>query len=105
MAKVYLRALVSAASEKEAWGIVRRLTEKRLIAGALVTEGLSRYRWKGRVVEKNYFNVSAFTTTARKNEIIRDVESVHRDEIPIVAFFKIEHANEKFLRWIDENTA
>ncbi len=100
----YQRAIISATSKEEAKAILRMLVEKRLAAGGLITEGLSIHRWNGRIEEEKYYNVSCFTAPEKKDIIIREVEKVHKDEAPVIAFFDIDHGNKNFLEWIDEST-
>jgi uncharacterized protein involved in tolerance to divalent cations len=64
-------------------------------------KGPSRYWWKGRVVEKEYFNISAFSVMGNKERIVSEVKKIHRDECPIIAFFKMD-GNEEFLDWVRE---
>lgn len=98
----FCHALISATSKKEANAISDTLVKKRLIAGSLIVKGDSRYWWKGKVVEKQYFNISAFSLMKNKSKIIEEIKKIHSDECPIIAFFDID-GNEEFLRWIKES--
>ncbi|MBI5061392.1 MAG: divalent cation tolerance protein CutA [Candidatus Aenigmarchaeota archaeon] len=51
MKEEFCRVLISAANKKEADSISDALVKKKLIAGSLITNGPSRYWWKGRIVE------------------------------------------------------
>ncbi len=99
----YYRTLISATNLKEANQIADVLLKKKLIAGALITKGLSKYWWKGKIDKKEYFDISAFTLTKNKNTIIKEVEKIHKDKCPIVAFMPID-GNKKFLKWIKSST-
>lgn len=99
----YYRLLISATSEDEADQILDLLTQKKFVAGGLISSGKSRYWWNKEIVEKVYFNISAFCPALKKDEIIRVVEEIHSDETPIIAFFKIEFGNSSFLKWIDDS--
>lgn len=99
--KTFCQVLISATSKNEANRIIDKLLKKRLIAGGLITKGPSRYFWKGTIEEKEYFNVSAFSLMKNKGNIISEVEKIHSDKAPIIAFIKID-GNDKFLRWIEK---
>ena len=99
----YHRVLINATTKDEAKQILRTLLEKRLIAGGMITEGESQYWWNNQVEEKIYYNLSAFTLAKNKQKIIDETKKIHKDDAPIVAFFKIEDGNKEFLKWIEEN--
>jgi uncharacterized protein involved in tolerance to divalent cations len=96
---MYIQALISATSKKEAESISLALTKKKLVAGTLITSGYSRYWWKRELVTKKYWNISAFAMTQNKKRIVILVERLHSDECPIIAFFQMD-GNAKFLRWV-----
>jgi uncharacterized protein involved in tolerance to divalent cations len=96
----FCQVLISATSKEEADKILDNLLKGRLVAGGLITKGPSRYFWKGKIEEKDYFNISAFSLIKNKKKIIVEVEKTHSDETPIIAFTEID-GNEKFLRWIE----
>ena len=102
--KSFYRGLISATSKSEAKEILAELTSQKLVAGGLISEGLSVYWWKEELVEKVYFNISVFTDERNKGKVIEQVKSMHSDDVPIIAFFEIVDANEEFLFWIDEST-
>ena len=55
----------------------------------------------GKIEEKYYFNISAFSLLKNKEHIISEVEKIHSDETPIIVFTEID-GNEKFLMWIEK---
>ncbi len=97
----FRRILISATSKKEADKILDALLKQKLIAGGLITKGVSRYFWKGQIEEKEYYNISAFSLSRNKRTIIALVEKGHSDATPIVAFTEID-GNRKFLEWISK---
>lgn len=99
----YCEVTISATSKEEAENISDVLLKKKLAAGTLITKGDSRYWWEGEVVEKEYYNVRAFSLMKNKQKIIDEVEKIHEDETPIIAFHEIDE-NEKFLNWIKHST-
>ena len=98
----YCQVIISATSKKEADKISDSLVTKRLIAGSLIIKGPSRYWWKGKIVEKEYHNIQAFSLVKNKDKIIANVERSHSDECPIIAFSTID-GNKDFLDWIKES--
>lgn len=102
MRKSYCQVLISATSRKEANNISDLLIKKKLIAGSLILKGPSRYWWKGKIVEEEYYNISAFSLIKNKNTIISSIKEIHKDECPIIAFFEMD-GNIEFLNWIKEN--
>ena len=99
--KTFCQVLISATTKNEADRIIDKLLGKRLIAGGLITKGPSRYFWEGKVEEKEYFNISAFSLMKNKKSIISEVEKIHLDKAPIIAFIKID-GNDRFLKWIEK---
>lgn len=104
MASTYCQATISATSKKEADRISDLLVRKKLLPGTLIVRGPSRYWWKGKIVEKIYFNVQGFTLRKNTKNIIREVKKIHSDECPIIAFVPID-GNKEFLAWIQESVA
>jgi len=102
MAGSFCRVLISATSKKEADSISDLLVRKRLVAGSLITRGPSRYWWRNEIVEKQYYNVQAFSIAKNKKKIISEVKRIHSDDCPIIAFSKID-GNRDFLQWIKES--
>jgi len=98
----FCQVLVSATNKDEADRISDILITKKLVAGVLIVKGPSRYWWEGEIVEKEYYNVQAFSLIKNKEEIIGEVKKVHSDECPIIAFFEME-GNEEFLDWIRDS--
>lgn len=102
MASTYCQVTISATSKNEADRISDLLVRKKLLPGTLIVHGPSRYWWKGKIVEKVYYNVQGFTLRKHKTEIIRTVIKVHTDQCPIMAFVPID-GNKEFLAWIRES--
>jgi len=99
--KEFCQVIISATSKKEADKISDSLVTKKLIAGSLIIKGPSRYWWEGKIVEKIYYNIQAFSLIKNKEKIIKDVKQMHSDKCPIIAFTMIA-GNQEFLNWIKE---
>lgn len=97
----FCQVMISATSKKEADSISDSLVAKKLIAGSLIIKGPSRYWWNDKIVEKEYYNIQAFSLMKKKDQIINDVKKIHSDECPIIALTIID-GNKEFLDWIKE---
>jgi len=95
----FCQVIISATSKEEANKISDILVKNKLIAGSLIIKGDSRYWWQGKIVEKEYYNVQAFSIINNKDKIIQEVKKIHSDKCPIISFNKIDGNNE-FLDWI-----
>ena len=100
----FYHAIISATSKREAETILGTLLRKRLVSGGLITSGKSMHWWKGKIDVEPYWNISAFTVKKHQNTVITEVRKLHKDETPIISFFKIDYGNRDFLAWIIENT-
>jgi uncharacterized protein involved in tolerance to divalent cations len=98
----FCQVLISATNREEANQISDNLVKKKLIAGSLIIKGPSRYWWDNKIVEKEYYNVQAFSLMKNKEKIISKVKSIHSDDCPIIAFFAMD-GNKEFLNWVKEN--
>lgn len=96
----FCQVLVNCPAKRESKKILDMLLEKRLVAGGLITHGPSRYHWKGKIEEKEYYTISAFTLFKNKQKIISEVRKLHSDETPVIAFLDID-GNEDFLKWVE----
>jgi uncharacterized protein involved in tolerance to divalent cations len=102
MKKEFCQVIISATNKKEANKISDILLKKKLIAGSLIIRGPSRYWWKNKIVEKEYYNIQAFSLMKNKPKIISEVRKIHSDKCPIIAFFKID-GNDEFLNWVKKS--
>ena len=91
----YCQVIISATSKEEAEQLSDTLVKNRLVAGSLIVKGDSRYWWEEKIIEKEYYNVQAFSLLKNKQRIIEQVERIHSDKTPIISFSKID-GNDKF---------
>ncbi|OGK14451.1 hypothetical protein A3C98_05005 [Candidatus Roizmanbacteria bacterium RIFCSPHIGHO2_02_FULL_37_15] len=98
----YLQAFISAENKKQANKILDVLLKKKLIAGGLILHGPTRFWWKGKIINTNYYNISAFTKDSHKKAIVEGVRETSSEEVPMVWFVPFK-GNEEFISWIDEN--
>jgi len=97
------RVLIGEPKKEIAQKIVSSLIEKRLIASSLINNGESTYRWEDKVETEDYHSISAFTNEKNKEKIIEEVKKISKENVPVIAFFKIDDGNPDFLKWIEEN--
>ncbi len=102
MDKEFCQIIVSAATKNEADKISDVLVGKKLVAGSLIIKGQSRYWWEGKIVEREYFNIQAFSILKNKSKIILEVKRIHSDNCPIISFSEID-GNIEFLKWIEDS--
>jgi len=102
MKEEFCQVLISATTEVEANKISDTLVKNKLIAGSLILKGPSRYWWEEKIVEREYYNIQAFSLMKNKLRIISEVKKIHSDRCPIIAFFEID-GNEEFLKWVKES--
>ena len=102
MEEGFIQVIVSATSKEEADKISDSLVKNKLVAGSLIIKGPSRYWWQDKIVEKEYFNIQAFSLIKNKEKIIKEVKKIHSDKCPIIAFFDID-GNKEFLNWIKDS--
>ena len=99
--KKFCQILINCPSRKESDKILDMLLEKRLVAGGLITHGPSRYHWKGKIEEHEYFTISAFSLFKNKQKIISEARRLHSDKTPVMVFIEID-GNKDFLKWIED---
>ncbi len=99
---MHIQTIISATSRQEANTISDFLVKNKLIAGSMIIKGPCRYWWEDKIVEKEYYNIQAFTLTKNKDRIIQEVKNLHSDKCPIIVFIKIG-GNKEFLDWIEES--
>lgn len=99
----YVRALISAENNEQANTILDALLRKKLVAGGMITKGPAKVRWKGKIVEMEYYNISVLTKYTYREAVIAEVKRVSMEEVPMIALFPFEGNNE-LLDWIDVST-
>lgn len=102
MKKKFCQILISATTEKEANAIAEKLLTHRYVAGTFITKGDSKFWWKRKLRDQEYYNISCFSTEVNKLPIIKTVKEIHSDEIPIISFNEID-GNREFLEWIEKS--
>jgi periplasmic divalent cation tolerance protein len=93
-------------SAGEAERIARGLVDKRVAACVNVLPGMrSIYRWEGAVEDAGEWLLLIKTTRARFAELRAELERLHSYEVPEVIALPVVEGSEKYLGWIDSETA
>lgn len=92
-------------SEEEATRISRILLEKKLVAGAQISEVQSLYWWEGKMHEKKEWSVN-FLTRIHLFEEIRDIIfAEHSYDLPEVVALPIRKTVDRYSEWIIRYTS
>ena len=98
----FIQFQINAPGKLEADKIIDCLLKEKLVAGTTIMPSKSKFWWKGKIDEENYYIIYGFSVAKNKAKIIRETKKYHSDEVPGIIFWGID-ANEDFLRWIEEN--
>lgn len=92
-------------SLKEASYLARALLESKLAACAMVIPGaVSFYYWDEELKQEQEFMMVIKTTTQAVKMVIQKIEMLHSYKCPAIWSIIPRHVNEKFLKWISNNT-
>ena len=101
--KDYVLVTTLCDNEEIAKKIIDALLEKRLIAGAQVSKIYSKYWWNNELEECDEYKIEMRTKAYLFNEINYVIHKIHDYEVSEVSCVELVNADDKFLRWIDEN--
>lgn len=96
-----MKVEISAETKQQADDIFNHLLTQKLVTGGQIIEAPARFLWKNEVVDMSYVAITSFTTEQHKQSIIREVEKVSAEEVPMIVFLPMD-GNTKLLTWIDE---
>jgi uncharacterized protein involved in tolerance to divalent cations len=97
----YYEVFISAETQEQADKILTTLLEKKLATGGQFLKSPARFLWKGEVIEMEYFTVTSFTTSNKKEALMAAVEEASAEEVPMIRLLPIE-ANAKLEAWISD---
>ena len=98
----FIQFQINSPAKKEADKIIDALLKNKLVAGTTIAKSHSKYWWKGKIEQKNYYIIYGFSVAKNKRKIIEETKKYHSDEVPGIIFWPID-ANKEFLEWIEEN--
>jgi uncharacterized protein involved in tolerance to divalent cations len=90
---------ISAETKDQANKIIDSLMSKKLATGGQFFESPAKFLWKGKVTEMEYVTITSFTTDAKKQALIDDVEATSEEEVPMIRFVAVD-TNEKLADWV-----
>ena len=98
--------LTTLATEDEAVALVRALLDRRLVAcGTVLPAGRSLYRWEGKVADEREVVVLLKTARERLADLERTFEELHPYKVPELLALPVEAGLDRYLGWIDAETA
>ncbi len=101
-----ITVLTTVASADEAVALVRSLLERRLIAcGTLVPGARSLYRWEGKIADEQEVLVVLKTRASRLESLKVAFGELHPYKVPELLALPVHAGNEKYLAWINRETA
>lgn len=101
-----LVVLTTVASDEEAVALVRELLDRRLIAcGTLLPGARSLYRWQGKVADEREVVVMLKSRSARLEALRAAFAELHPYKVPEMLALPVESGLEKYLEWINAETA
>lgn len=95
---------ITAGDTKNASEIARELVSKRLAACVNMFPISSIFRWNDRIEEQNEIALLVKTDSARLDEIIKAVKSLHTYDLPAIEFWEIGGEPE-YLDWVHVNSS
>jgi dephospho-CoA kinase/uncharacterized protein involved in tolerance to divalent cations len=87
----------------EARRIASILLDKRMVAGANVTEVESMYRWKDRINDTHEWRLCCYTTERNLRGAMECVRQNHSYEVPVIISSEVMRSNFQTLKWVVEN--
>ncbi len=96
----YYEVFISAEMQAQADTILNSLLEKKLATGGQFLQSPARFLWQGKIEEMDYITITSFTTAAKKQALIEDVEATTSEEFPMIRLIPIE-VNDKLAAWIE----
>ena len=80
------------------------ILQKKLVAGSQVSKVHSKYWWKSQLEECDEYKIEFRSKESLFDEIKEEINKIHDYETAEISCYDILNADDKFLKWIDENT-
>ena len=84
--------------------IMNTLLEKRLVSCCQMSKVESSYWWKGEIVKEPEFFIQMKTKKDLFKEVEKEILSVHDYDTCEIISYDIDEGNDKFLKWIEDET-
>ncbi len=92
-------------AEKAAIAARALVTEKLIACANIIPSAISVYSWKGKTEEGQEAVMFAKTQKALFEKVKARILELHDYEVPCIVSLEISGGDEKFLRWIEKETA
>jgi len=90
---------------KDAKKVAKIVLEKKLAACVNINEKIkSFFWWNNRISEENEVELSFKTSLFKVKKLINFLEKNHPYECPCIIAFHVDEMNQKYRRWVLENT-
>src|SRR5690242_3242442 len=100
-----LLVLTTLPAEADAAALATMLVDERLAACVAIHPVMeSVYRWEGRVTREAERQLVIKTSTARRDDLLARLASLHPYEVPELLVIAADGGGEAYLRWIGEMT-
>ncbi len=100
----YCEVRITCGSGDEAASIADALVDGRLVACAHVAPISSVYEWQGAVEHDDEVLLTAVTRTARCDQVVEHVLSVHSYDLPSITWVTLSGSPE-YLAWVEAQTS
>ena len=84
--------------------IIDTLISKRLVSCCQMRKIESTYWWKGEIIKEPEFFIQMKTKKDLFKEIEKEILSIHDYETCEIMAYDIEEGNDKYLKWIKDET-
>ena len=84
--------------------IINTLLQKRLVAGSQISKVHSKYWWKNQLEECDEYKIEFRSKESLFDEIKEEINKIHDYETAEISSYNILNEDDKFVKWIDENT-
>lgn len=84
--------------------IINTLLEKRLVAGSQLSKVHSKYWWNNQFEECDEFRIEFRSKENLFDEIKDEIIKIHDYDVAEISCYEIINADDKILKWINDNT-
>ena len=83
--------------------IIDTLLEKKLVAGAQMSKGDSKYWWNNELEKCDEYKLEFRTKESLYGKIETEIKKIHNYEVAEISYTEIKDGSKAFLNWIDSN--
>lgn len=104
MLKNYCIVTTSCNNKDNAKEITEKLLEKRLVSYVQESKRFSSYWWNGSIVREDEYVLTMGTKKELFGKLKKEIQLLHKYEVPAIVMYDIIDANSEILDWIDTET-